>query len=310
MCAMPYMRYAMAPTVQTIDATGLTIIADERAGQSSRRVLPAMNTPYDDSFRWPGPGYSCAGSTAIVIGAARGIGASVARELLSAGAAVVAVDLSPAVVDMAEGLGKGLISALCGDITEPGTIDKAIDEAKRLQGPPTILVHSAFAEAPTPLEDTSVVDWNRTLDVLLTSAWRSDVEFVRALQGRPASIVHIASVHALATAPKYGAYAAAKAGLLGLTRAAAIEWGPIGVRVNAVCPGFIKVERNAFVWEDQNAVQAVLRCYPLRRAGVPEDVARAVVFLCSPAAGFISGVALPVDGGMLALVPEAVAFDR
>ncbi len=254
--------------------------------------------------------FSCSGSVAIVVGAARGIGASVAREFVKNGAAVVAVDLSPTVQDLMESLESGHISCLCSDITDPSTIGKAIEKARQLQGPPSILVHSVFVETATALEDTPAIDWKRTLDVLLTSAWQSDVEFVRSLQGRPASIVHIASVHALATAPKYGTYAAAKAGLLGLTRSAAVEWGHLGVRVNAVCPGFIKVERNAFVWEDRSAIDSILRCYPLRRVGLPEDVARAVVFLCSPAAAYISGVSLPVDGGMVALVPEAVAFDR
>jgi len=254
--------------------------------------------------------YSLHGSTAIVVGAARGIGASVAREIAGLGGAVVAVDSSPTVAEFAKSVERSRVSSLCGDITDPNTISQAIDVARKLHGPPTILVHSAFVDTPTALEETSVADWKRTLDVLLTSAWYSDVEFVRALQGRPGSIVHIASVHALATAPKYGAYAAAKAGLVGLTRSAAVEWGHLGVRVNAVCPGFIKVERNAFVWEDQHAVNSMLRCYPLRRMGLPEDVARAVVFLCSPAAAYITGVSLPVDGGMLALLPEAVAFER
>jgi NAD(P)-dependent dehydrogenase (short-subunit alcohol dehydrogenase family) len=254
--------------------------------------------------------FSCSGSVAIVVGAAGGIGASVVRELLNVGSKVVAVDLSPKVGDLMESMESDHISCVCADITDPSTIGLAIEKAQQLQGLPNILVHSVFVETPTALEDIPKHDWTRALDVLLTSAWQSDVEFVRSLQGRPASIVHISSVHALATAPKYGAYAAAKAGLLGLTRSAAVEWGHLGVRVNAVCPGFIKVERNAFVWEDQTTIDSILRCYPLRRVGLPEDVARAVVFLCSPAAAHITGVSLPVDGGMLALVPEAVAFDR
>jgi NAD(P)-dependent dehydrogenase (short-subunit alcohol dehydrogenase family) len=254
--------------------------------------------------------YSLRGSVAIVVGAARGIGASIVREFVGAGVTVVAVDLSPTVADIEKRAERGRVSSLCGDITDPTTITEAIDMSRRLHGLPTIIVHSAFVETPTALEETSLVAWKRTLDVLLTSAWHCDVEFVRALQGTPGSIVHIASVHALATAPKYGAYAAAKAGLVGLTRSAAVEWGHLGVRVNAVCPGFIKVERNAFLWEDQQAINSMLRCYPLRRVGLPEDVARVVVFLCSPAAAYITGVSLPVDGGMLALVPEAVPFAR
>ena len=254
--------------------------------------------------------FSCAGAVAIVIGGAGGIGASTVRELVGAGAKVVAVDVSPKVADLTEDLDGDHISCLCADITEPSTITLAIEKARQLQGPPSILVHSVLVETTTALEDIARSDWARALDVLLTSAWQSDVEFVRSLRGRPASIVHISSVHALATASMYGAYAAAKAGLLGLTRSAAVEWGYLGVRVNAVCPGFIKVERNAFVWEDQRTIDSVLRCYPLRRVGLPEDVARTVVFLCSPAAAHITGVSLPVDGGMMALVPEAVAFDH
>lgn len=254
--------------------------------------------------------FGLAGRTAIVIGAASGIGASITEELVRAGAAVVTVDISPTVDEMPARLGASVVASVRADVTDEATIGAALAVARELRGQATILVHSAFIESATLLEETDTAAWRRTLEVLLTSAWHCDVQFVRGLEGREGSIVHIASVHSLATAPKYGAYAAAKAGVLGLTRSAAIEWGPRGVRVNAVCPGFIKVDRNAFVWKDEATLASLLRCYPLGRPGLPADVANAVRFLCSPAASYINGVTLPVDGGMLALVPEAVTIGR
>ena len=255
-------------------------------------------------------GFGLAGHTAVVIGAANGIGAGVTEELLSAGAAVVAVDISPTVNELPDRLGTNMLAPLCADVTDDSTIGRALGAGRELQGQPTILVHSAFIESATPLRELDSGSWRRTLEVLLTSAWRCGVQLVNELEGREAAIVNIASVHSLATAPKYGAYAAAKTGVLGLTRAAAIEWGPLGVRVNAVCPGFVKVERNAFVWQDEATMATMLRCYPLKRPGLPSDVAKAVRFLCSPAASYINGVALPVDGGMMALVPEGAVFER
>lgn len=245
-----------------------------------------------------------------MVGAASGIGASVVRELVGLGARVVGVDVSAEINGLTASLSTGELAGVCGDVTDPNTMARAIDCARKLGGSLSILVYSPFAEVPEPLEATTPEAWGRTLDVLLTTAWKTDVEFVGSLDGPTGSIIHVASVHAMATASRYGAYATAKAGLLGLTRAAAIEWGPRGVRVNAVCPGFIRVKRNAFLWGNAVAVDSLLRCYPLGRLGEPEDVGRAVGFLCSPAASFTTGVALPVDGGMLTLVPEAVAVEQ
>jgi NAD(P)-dependent dehydrogenase (short-subunit alcohol dehydrogenase family) len=278
------------------------IISDARETQWSE--CPPVDVGQTlDSFRLDG-------KTAIILGAASGIGASITDEMLRAGAAVVAVDISPTVERLVDRPGVPPLQTLCADVTEASTIVRALTMARDLRAQATILVHSAFTESVTGLHETPEAAWHRTLDVLLTSAWKCGVSFVNDLNGQEASIVHIASVLAFATGPKYGAYATAKAGLLGLTRSAAVEWGPLGVRVNAICPGFVKVERNAFVWQDPGAMATMLRCYPLRRPGLPSDIAQAVRFLASPAASFINGVALPVDGGMLALIPEAVAFER
>src|SRR5262245_3898068 len=128
--------------------------------------------------------------------------------------------------------------------------------------------------------------------------------FVAALHARPGSLVNAASVHAFGALPRFGAYAAAKAGLVAFTRNAAVEWGPLGVRVNAVAPGFVAVERNASIWRDPARLADVVGAYPLGRAGEPAEVARCVAFLAGPDAALLTGAVLPVDGGLLARLPE------
>jgi NAD(P)-dependent dehydrogenase (short-subunit alcohol dehydrogenase family) len=127
--------------------------------------------------------------------------------------------------------------------------------------------------------------------------------FVGRGDGDPAAIVNVASVHAFGARAGFAAYAAAKAALLAFTRAASLEWGP-RVRVNAVAPGFVAVERNADLWQDPVQRDRLIRANPLGRLGQPGDVAAAVAFLASDEASFITGAVLPVDGGLLAKLPE------
>ena len=248
---------------------------------------------------------SFADTVAIVVGAARGIGRAVAIELEARGAAVVAVDLDAAVERLPLDSPDGRVTAVCGDVREDATLARALDAAGALPCRLGVLVYCALAEERGPLEDISRAGWQRTLDVVLTAAWRAGAAFVRALDGAPGAIVNVGSVHAHATLPGFGPYAAAKAGLVALTRAAALEWGPRGVRVNGVAPGFVRVERNATTWSDPERLRRIERAYPLGRVGEPEDVARVVAFLASPDAAFVNGACVPVDGGMLAALPEA-----
>ncbi|MEU5060752.1 MULTISPECIES: SDR family NAD(P)-dependent oxidoreductase [unclassified Streptomyces] len=236
----------------------------------------------------------------MVTGAARGIGAATARRFAAEGAQVAVTDADPQEAEKTvAGIREqgGVARAFTCDVGTRESVEAAVAGAVEGFGRLDVLVNNAYACAPDAalFEDEPDEVWARDLDITLTGAYRCCRAALPHLvaSGRGA-IVSVGSVNGL---QDYGnhAYSAAKAGLGSLTRTLAGHAGPRGVRVNLVAPGTVRTP----AWSGRGAaLDAVSGLYPLGRVGEPEDIAAAVTFLASPDAAWITGVTLPVDGGL------------
>src|SRR5919202_3598884 len=238
---------------------------------------------------------------AVITGAARGIGRRVTLVLAERGYAVAANDLSASEETLGElELVGNETLPIPGDVSNEETVQEMVHSVMESLGRIDVLVNNAGISAIGPAEQTTLADWNRTLAVNLTGPFLMCREFGKEmlLQGS-GSIVNISSVAGLLGVADRAAYNASKHGLIGLTRTLAAEWGGRGVRVNAVCPGWVKTEMDV---EDQAGGgytdEDVEGRVPMGRFATPEDVARAVAFLADPEqSAFVNGHTLSVDGG-------------
>jgi NAD(P)-dependent dehydrogenase (short-subunit alcohol dehydrogenase family) len=243
---------------------------------------------------------------AIVTGGAQGIGGGTARRLAEEGARVLVVDVDAELarrnVELIQAAG-GIADALQTDVGTEDGVRRMVDFAVNLWGKLDILVNNAYAGVGGPKVDAIGVTedaWDRSMDIGLKAMFRAAkyaVPHMRRAGG--GAMVNLSSVHGLLGAPGALVYETLKAGVIGLTRQLATEYGPDGIRVNAICPGHIVTERLEEMWRDhQDALGFFVQQYPVRRTGTPVDIGNAVVFLCSDEASFITGHALVVDGGL------------
>lgn len=246
-----------------------------------------------------------------VTGAGGGIGAAVADVFASCGAIVCGLERDP------EGLKKtatritgsgGVFHGYRADVSSEQEVAAAFHEIHSKFGAIDALVNNVGLEFYKDFVDVSVADWDRQISVNLRSVFLCCSQAVPGMiHKRKGSIINTASVQALATTGQTAPYAAAKAGILGVTRDLARDLGPHNIRVNGICPGCIDtlmMDRSLKRNPDPRAAREKMEsAIPLRRLANPREVANVVLFLASDLASYISGVALPVDGGLMAQLP-------
>lgn len=198
-------------------------------------------------------------------------------------------------------------AGVAGDLTQPEDCARIVAQALHAGGPLTALVCNAGASGPGRLADLPVAQWDRSFQLNTRSAWLLAQAAKPSLTATRGSITAIASMSGLTPHPGYGAYSATKAALIMLCRQLAQEWAADGIRVNTVCPGMVRTPLTEAVYQDESIRMQREALVPLGRIGQAPDIGAAVAWLASPAASYVTGQNLVVDGGisdhMLAMIP-------
>ncbi len=255
---------------------------------------------------------------AIVTGGASGIGGATSRLLAAEGAKVLIADINDAAakanVDRIKKAG-GAAEAIHADVALSKDIERMVKAAANRWGRLDILVQNAFpASDPSSYSGGSAVDvpedrWDWGMSVLVKALYLGAKHAVPIMKknGR-GNIINISSVHGLLAAANYLVYETGKFAVIGMTKQMACDFGPLGIRVNAICPGHIVTEGMAKLWQNHpGGLEMFAHQYPLRKTGTPDDIAKAIAFLCSDDASFITGHALAVDGGLTIQLQENMA---
>jgi 2-dehydro-3-deoxy-D-gluconate 5-dehydrogenase len=250
---------------------------------------------------WLESQFSLVGQKALVTGSSKGIGASIAQAMAHAGADVVLVGRSEESLketkSAIEKIGRKVEVLLC-DVSSEETIKSAFADIADLKV--DILVNNAGSIFRAPAAETQMQDWNRIIETNLTSVFQISQACGQPMIAKGSgTIINIASLLSFQGGINVPAYTASKHGVAGVTKALANEWGSCGVTVNAIAPGYISTDNTAALRADAVRNASILARIPIGRWGNPDDIASVAVFLASPAARYINGEVLTVDGGWM-----------
>lgn len=252
---------------------------------------------------------SLSGKVAIVTGAGRGIGRAIVEGMLARGASVAANTMTTRSMDSLIDASKKLarhgasILPLRGDASDQAVAKESVEKTVRKLGRVDILVNNLGVGLPKATLELGLSEWDRIVSVNLRSAfiWSKLVAAQMLKSKTLGAIVNVSSNLAIVGRGERVAYAASKAGVLGMTRAMAAEWGPMGIRVNAVAPGTTRTDRiEDILRQGKSTEEAYLRRIPLGRIGTPKEIAAVVLFLASEEAAYVHGATIVVDGGTAA----------
>lgn len=250
--------------------------------------------------------FDLSGRVALVTGASRGIGLALARALGQAGAEVVLnARTEPALVAATDTLRDEGLTAHCRafDVCDPGAVVDAVDSIERDIGPIDVLVNNAGLQKRAPLLDFAVEDFRRLIEVNLVAAFTVGKAVAKHMVGRSrGKIVNVCSVQSELGRPTIAPYTATKGGLKMLTRGMCADFGPLGIQVNALAPGYFATDLTEALVADVEFSKWIAQRTPAGRWGRVEELGGAVVFLSSDASSFVNGQILYVDGGMTAVV--------
>ena len=249
------------------------------------------------------------GKVAFVTGGGTGIGAATAIRLAQEGATVVVCGRRQAPLDEVVAQIKaagGKAEAVQADVSDEAGFTAAIEAAAQRHGRLDVLVNNAMAYSWGTIEDTSTVDWHSNFSTSVDGTFWGTRAAMKLMKARGGSIINLSSICGLLGTSHMAGYSAAKAAIINFSRAAAAEGALSGIRVNVVIPAVVETPGTAGMLADEASRQNTEKLIPMGRVGQPEELANAILFLASDEASYITGAALPVDGGRSAVLVTAL----